>query len=272
MENMQTDPIKQTPPKTGLIDSNKYRTQLQTRSEEDERAHRKARLAGALRIFADMGFTEGVAGHITARDPGEPETFWVNPYALHFSRVQVSNLIRVDGKGQVLDGSGVVNRAAFEIHHAIHAARPEVISAAHTHTIAGRAWSTMGRPVAPLVQEACAFYNNHAVLNDYAGIISEPLKAESVANALGDKRAVTLMHHGNITVGDSVEEAAWWFITLDRCCQIELKARATGCEVHEMRDDWASLAARQFGNSGKARVSFDMLYDAAVAKYPDLLD
>ncbi|MEO6984866.1 MAG: class II aldolase/adducin family protein [Paralcaligenes sp.] len=268
---MQSDSMNQTPPQTGLIDSNKYRTQPIVRADEEEREHRKARLVGALRIFADMRFTEGVAGHITARDPGEPETFWVNPYALHFSSVRVSDLIRVDGSGCVLDGSGVVNRAAFEIHHAIHVARSDVVSAVHTHTIAGRAWSTIGRPVSPLVQEACAFYKNHAVLNDYDGIVSEPLKAVAVATALGDKRAVTLMHHGNITVGGSVEEAAWWFITLDRCCQIEMTARGSGCEVHQMRDDWASLAARQFGNSGKARVSFDMLYSVALAKYPDMV-
>ena len=35
----------------------------------DERLHRKQRLAAGFRLFSKFGFDEGVAGHITARDP-----------------------------------------------------------------------------------------------------------------------------------------------------------------------------------------------------------
>ena len=41
-------------------------------SLEDEQRHRKERLAAGFRLFAKFGFEEGVAGHITARDPIEP--------------------------------------------------------------------------------------------------------------------------------------------------------------------------------------------------------
>ncbi|MCU1359038.1 MAG: hypothetical protein JWN99_327, partial [Ilumatobacteraceae bacterium] len=47
---------------------------------EDERLHRKQKLAGALRIFGRVGFGEGVAGHINVRDPEFPDHFWVNPF------------------------------------------------------------------------------------------------------------------------------------------------------------------------------------------------
>ena len=42
-----------------------------------ERAYLKGRLAAAFRIFGRYGFDEGVAGHITLRDPVDPTTFWV---------------------------------------------------------------------------------------------------------------------------------------------------------------------------------------------------
>ncbi len=45
-----------------------------------ERTYLKHRLALAFRIFAKFGFSEGVAGHITLRDPIDPECFWVNPF------------------------------------------------------------------------------------------------------------------------------------------------------------------------------------------------
>ena len=66
----------------------------------DERLHRKQRLAAGFRLFSKFGFDEGVAGHITARDPEALDTFWVNPFGVHFSQVKVSNLIRCDHKGE----------------------------------------------------------------------------------------------------------------------------------------------------------------------------
>lgn len=36
-------------------------------------------MAGAFRVFARKGFTEGTAGHISVRDPVDPNTFWINP-------------------------------------------------------------------------------------------------------------------------------------------------------------------------------------------------
>ena len=71
----------------------------------EERQHRKERLAGGFRIFAALGFSEGVAGHITARDPEFTDTFWVNPFGMGFDRICVSDLIRVDAQGKVVEGS-----------------------------------------------------------------------------------------------------------------------------------------------------------------------
>ena len=85
-----------------------------------ERRHRQERLAGALRIFGRLGFGEGVAGHITARDPEWPDHFWVNPFAMSFNRVRVRDLLLVNHAGEVVHGERPVNRAAFVLHAAIH--------------------------------------------------------------------------------------------------------------------------------------------------------
>jgi ribulose-5-phosphate 4-epimerase/fuculose-1-phosphate aldolase len=138
-------------------------------SLEEEQRHRKERLAGSFRLFSKCGFDEGVAGHITARDPIDPETFWVNPFGIHFSQVCVSNLIRVDHDGNVVEGNLPLNKAAFAIHGAIHHARPDVIAAAHTHSLHGRAFSTLGRSLDPITQDVCAFYNDHVLSKDFGG-------------------------------------------------------------------------------------------------------
>src|SRR5437660_8693310 len=96
-------------------------------SVEEERLHRKQRLAAALRLFSRFGFDEGVAGHITARDPERPDHFWVNPFGVYFGHIRASDLILVNHQGQVVEGSHPVNRAAFAIHSQVHAARPDVV-------------------------------------------------------------------------------------------------------------------------------------------------
>ena len=44
----------------------------------------KQRMAAAFRLFDRFGFDEGVAGHLTGRDPEHPDLFWVNPLGMSF--------------------------------------------------------------------------------------------------------------------------------------------------------------------------------------------
>ena len=100
-------------------------------SVEAERLHRKQRLAASFRLFGKFGFDEGIAGHITVRDPEHADRFWVNPFGMNFKHIRVSDLICVDHTGAVVEGNASVNTAAFAIHSQVHAARPDVVAAAH---------------------------------------------------------------------------------------------------------------------------------------------
>ena len=110
---------------------------------EEERAHRKAKLAAAFRMFSKAGLDEGVAGHITVRDPEHTDSYWVNPFGMHFSMIKSSDLVRVDHAGNVVEGSRAVNGAAVAIHCAVHAARPDVMAAAHAHGPYGKTLSSL---------------------------------------------------------------------------------------------------------------------------------
>lgn len=124
----------------------------------DERRHRKERLAASFRLFSKFGFDEGVTGHITARDPEHTDHFWVNPFGVHYSEIRVSNLMLVNDKGEIVEGKHPLNGAAFAIHSQIHRARPDVIAAAHAHSLYGKTWASLGRPLDPITQDACAFF------------------------------------------------------------------------------------------------------------------
>ncbi|MEU6263562.1 class II aldolase/adducin family protein [Saccharopolyspora shandongensis] len=237
----------------------------------EEREHRKRQLAIAFRLFARYGFDEGIAGHITARDPEFPDRFWVNPYAVHFSRIKASDLLLLDEQGKVVQGEKRTNKAAFSIHSTIHEAREDVVAVAHAHSLHGRAWSALSRPLDPIIQESCAFYNDHVLFDEYKGLVLERDEGVRIAARLGSKRAAILRHHGLLTVGRTVEEAAWWFITMDRACQMQLLAEAAGTP-RVMTDEEATLAARQFGSANMARNNFKLLADLIVNEEPDVLD
>ena len=114
-----------------------------------ERLHRKQQLAAAFRVFAKFGFNLGASGHITARDPELTDHFWINPLAVPFGRIRVSDLQLVNPAGEIVIGDQPINTAGFFIHSQLHAARPDVIAAAHAHAVHGKAWSTLGRLLDP---------------------------------------------------------------------------------------------------------------------------
>jgi ribulose-5-phosphate 4-epimerase/fuculose-1-phosphate aldolase len=240
-------------------------------SVEEERLHRKQRLAASFRLFARFGYDEGVAGHITARDPEWHDHFWVNPFGMPFGHIRVSDLLLVNDQGEVVQGDAAVNRAAFAIHASVHAARPDVVAAAHSHSMYGKSWSTLGRLLDPLTQDACAFYGDHALFDDYTGVVLEPEEGKRIAHALGDTKAVILRNHGLLTVGHCVDEAVWWFVTMDRSCHAQLLAEAAGTPVlidHEM----AQLTHSQVGAPVSGYASFQPMYQSVVRDEPDLLD
>jgi ribulose-5-phosphate 4-epimerase/fuculose-1-phosphate aldolase len=237
----------------------------------EERLHRKQRLAAAFRLFVRFGFGEGVAGHITVRDPEFPDRFWLNPFGIDFRLIRVSDLVCVDHDGVIVHGDYAINQAAFAIHSQVHAARPDVVAAAHSHSMYGKSWSALGRLLDPLIQDACAFYQDHALFDDYTGVVLDVEEGKRIAHSLGDRKAVILRNHGLLSVGHTVDEAAWWFISMDRCCQSQLLAEAAGTPVH-IADDDAAHTAGQVGSHTIGWFNFQPLYEMIVRRQPDLLD
>ncbi|WP_257002477.1 class II aldolase/adducin family protein [Streptomyces sp. WZ.A104] len=239
-------------------------------SVEEERRHRKQRLAAAMRLFGKAGFAEGISGHISVRDPEHHDRFWVNPFGLSFNQVKVKDLICVDATGRVVEGEGKVNPSAFTIHSKIHE-RPEAEAIAHGHTVHARALGSLERLLEPLDQESCAFYENQVLYGDYDGPAIRIEHGEDIARRLGDKRALLLRHHGLLTVGGSIEEAVHWFFTYESCAQVQLAALAAG--TPKPMSHQQALAARDgFGDDQLGRFSFQVMWDEITAEQPELLD
>jgi ribulose-5-phosphate 4-epimerase/fuculose-1-phosphate aldolase len=241
-----------------------------------ERSHRQARLAGACRIFARFGYDHWVAGHLSVRDPEHADRFWVNPLGVSWRRIRVRDLLCVDFEGRVLEGARPLNAAAFAIHSELHRARHDVVAAAHAHTPHGRAWSATGRELEPISQDHCAFYQDHAVFDDFSGAVYDAAESRRFADALGSRKALILQNHGLLTVGQSVDEAAFWLHLLERCAQTLLLVAALAPRGGEpayrvLPHAVAAKTHAQVGQPLHGWRGFQPLWDEVVAEQPDFL-
>lgn len=149
---------------------------------------------------------------------------------VHFGMLKASDMVHVNEDGKVIGGNRVaVNAAGFMIHSAIHKARPDVDAACHTHSRFGKAWSAFGRPLDIINQDACIFWNNHSVYSSFGGVVFDDQEGARLASALGPtNRAVILQNHGLLTVGGTVDEAAYLYSLMERTCEVQLLVESTG--------------------------------------------
>jgi len=188
---------------------------------------------------------------------------------MHFALIKVSDLILVDEDGIVVEGEEPINQAAFAIHSEIHKARPDVHAACHAHSVHGKAFACFGRELEMLTQDSLRFYKSHGVYRDFKGVVLDREEGRRIAQALGDGKAAILQNHGLLTVGGSIDEAAFWFISLDKTCHAQLLADAAAAAGYKkilIDDDEAAYSAPQLGGPEKGWLAFQPYYDEQMAK------
>ena len=158
------------------------------------------------------------------------------------------------------------------LHAAIHQARPDVVAAAHSHSPYGKSFSSLGIPLAPLTQDACMFYDDHTVITEQGGAVVVEVEAgHEVARAFGSNKAAIHQNHGLFTVGETVDEAVFWFVSMERSCQAQLMAMAAG-EPISIRDEYAAYTAAQTGSPFAGWFSFQPLWQEICRTDPDLFE
>ena len=239
-------------------------------SIEAEQKHLRQRLAATCRILGRRGLSEGLLGHVTARDPAESDRFWVNPIGVPMHRVKASQILQVDHLGRIVQGVGAVNPVGLLLHSAVHHARPDVAAVCHAHAPAACAWASLERLLDPITQDACVFYERQALIRA-PRLVRDVDAAARFAEAFGDKPVAIHAGHGIFTTGNSVDEAAWWFLLMNRCCDDQLRVEAAGTPTQYSAED-ARWLASTLGSSKFAWLSFQTLWDDIIDSDPDLVD
>jgi ribulose-5-phosphate 4-epimerase/fuculose-1-phosphate aldolase len=208
-------------------------------------------LAACYRLVAHHGMTDGVLTHISARVPGTTDHFLINPYGLLFDEITASSLVKIDLDGNVLDDTDYqVNQAGFVIHGAIHSARHDVDCVLHTHTVAGMAVSAQSDGLLPLTQSSMRFYKRLAY-HDFEGIALDLDERSRLIADLGDKYAMILRNHGLLVAGRTVAEAWSLIFSLEKSCQSQLAAQASGAKLNPVSQETCEHTAQQMWRSNE---------------------
>lgn len=191
----------------------------------------RVELAACYRLVAHFKMTDWIYNHISVRVPGSHEHYLINPFGLLYEEITASNLVKVAVDGKLVEDVALeVNPAAFVIHGAIHAARPEVACVLHTHTRAGVGVAAQAQGLLPISQHAFKVYDR-ITYHDFEGIALDTAEQERLVADIGTKDVLILRNHGLLTMGQSVRQAFELMYYLERACEIQIAAQAGGSEI-----------------------------------------
>ena len=197
----------------------------QNQSAAEIRQQRKVAVALGYRIFGALRWGDMGDGHISARDPERTDCFWMLRYGVSYHLARVKDLVLVGPDGELAEGEGAINRAAYYIHHPILMAKLDAVSAAHVHTPWGTPFAAEVRPIEPISQESCVFFEDHVIFDDEEVQIQDTEGGQRIAEAMGSNRAIILRNHGLLTATDGVAETVGLFVEMERVAEVHMKAR-----------------------------------------------
>ena len=210
----------------------------------DEASQVRLDLAVAHRWAARWNWNEGVVNHFTALVPGHDDRFYAIPYGVHWSEVKASDFLVVSVDGEVLEGEGEIELTSLMIHGAMHRDLAQARVVLHTHQPNITTLTCLeDQTVEMCSQHALHFPGRIAYLNSY-GLATEASIGTLIGEALRDKDILLMANHGVTVCGPFVHEAFDDLYTLDRACELQLKARASQRQLRLISDrDVAAMSA-----------------------------
>jgi ribulose-5-phosphate 4-epimerase/fuculose-1-phosphate aldolase len=203
--------------------------QLTKTDMSDAEWQTRCELAALYHVINHLGWTDLINTHMSARVPGEPDTFLINRYGEMFDEVTASSLVKMDMDGNVLGVPGRFNNAGFIIHSGVYKAREDAMCVLHTHTRAGAGISMIDKGLRPISQDAMSVYDDIAY-HEY-GVPATVEECEALGRTCaGGAGCVVLLNHGLLTLGPTIHGAFMRLYMLERACELELIARTMDAE------------------------------------------
>ena len=215
-------------------------------------------LAAALRAAALYGFNEGIDNHFSLAVPGRDDRFLLNPFGPHWSELEAEDLLTLDLDANVVDGDGVAEVTAFQIHRGVHQARADARCVLHTHMPYATAISLTATGFDTCISQNSMLFHGATATLPYNGLADGADEGARIASAVsGGVRIVFLQNHGVLVIAPTVAEAWRDLYFLERACEVQVLAQSTGQPIVRLPEETARRVAAQWASApGHAELTF----------------
>jgi L-fuculose-phosphate aldolase len=138
-------------------------------------------------------------------------------------------------------------------HQAVLARRPDVMAIVHSHSVHATALACLQRGLPPFHYMVAVAGADSVPCTPYFTFGSEELSA-AVAQALADRNACLMAHHGLVAAGTSLAQAMKIAIEVEALCEVYLKALAVAEPPHLSAAQMAEVLDkfRRYGSARRA--------------------
>ena len=197
------------------------------------------------RRMQEERLTYWTGGNISRRVDGEPDHYAVTPTNTPYDTLQPEDVCIATIDGTVLDGRKAPT-SEFPLHTLMYRRRREVGGIVHTHSVAAMTMAVLGWTLPPILTGWVEATGGAIVTARYSRPGTEEM-AEFTAEALADRGACFLRHHGLLAIGADLNHAYQAASVTEGAAQVYLHARALGSvpelpeeEVRWIADKWRS--------------------------------
>lgn len=226
-------------------------TVVSLRDSRDPVAQARRDLAAAFRLAAKFDLHEGTCNHFSAVVPGREDCYLINPFGMHFSEMRASDLLMLDGAGNIIEGEGEVEATAFHIHSSIHRARPDAFCVLHTHMPYATAITAVHRGRLEMCHQNATRFHGRIAYDDentegYQGLALAGEEGARMVRALGDKDVLFLESHGPLVIAPTISQAFEDLYFLERAARVQVLAASMGSRLARIPDDVAARTCADF--------------------------
>jgi L-fuculose-phosphate aldolase len=176
---------------------------------EAARAKRQS-IIDACRSMNALGINQGTSGNISLRE-GQ-DGFLITPTSMPYEAMQPEDIVemRLD---QTVVGNGRPS-TEWRFHLDILRQRPDVHAVVHAHPVYCTTIAILERSIPPLHYMVCVAGGDTIRCAPYATFGTQEL-SDNAIEALKDRKACLLAHHGMIAVGANLASAMWLAVEVE---------------------------------------------------------
>lgn len=178
----------------------------------------REQVAWACRILASEGYADLTLGHVSAR--GADGEILIKRKGIALDEVEPEDVVAIDDTDALLHLETVLHTSVYNV-------RPDVGAVVHGHPPFATALGATDADLSVLTHDGVLFADGVPRFDD-PDLIVENEQGDSVAAALGEKRAVLMRNHGVLVVGKDVPWAVLTAVTLERAARLQSIAATLG--------------------------------------------